>query len=48
MGASGTGKTHSIRTLVDAGLEVFVLFTEPGMEVLADVPADKPGIPGLE
>jgi hypothetical protein len=41
MGASGTGKTHSIRTLVDAGLEVFVLFTEPGMEVLADVPSDK-------
>lgn len=41
VGATGTGKTHSIRTLVDAGLEVFVLFTEPGMEVLADVPADK-------
>lgn len=40
-GASGAGKTHSIRTLVDAGLEVFVLFTEPGMEVLADVPSDK-------
>ena len=41
LGASGSGKTHSIRTLVDAGLEVFVLFTEPGMEVLADVPSDK-------
>lgn len=41
MGASGTGKTHSLRTLVDAGLEVFVLFTEPGMEVLADIPSDK-------
>lgn len=41
VGASGTGKTHSIRTLVDAGLEVFVVFTEPGMEVLADVPSDK-------
>ncbi len=41
VGGSGTGKTHSIRTLCDAGLEVFVLFTEPGMEVLADVPADK-------
>lgn len=36
MGAPGSGKTHSIRTLVDAGLEVFVLFTEPGMEVIAD------------
>lgn len=40
-GGSGTGKTHSIRTLCDAGIEVFVLFTEPGMEVLADVPSDK-------
>jgi hypothetical protein len=41
LGDAGTGKTHSIRTLVDAGLEVFVLFTEPGMEILADVPSDK-------
>ena len=41
MGAPGTGKTHSIRTLVDAGLEVFVLFTEPGMEVLGDTDPDK-------
>lgn len=41
MGATGSGKTHSIRTLVEAGLEVFVLFTEPGMETLADVPSDK-------
>lgn len=41
MGASGTGKTHSIRTLVDVGMEVFVLFTEPGMEVLADIPSNK-------
>lgn len=41
VGSSGTGKTHSIRTLVDAGLEVFVLFTEPGMEVLGDIPSDK-------
>lgn len=40
-GATGSGKTHAIRTLVEAGLEVFVLFTEPGMEVLADVPSDK-------
>ena len=41
LGESGTGKTHSIRTLVDAGLEVFVFYTEPGMEVLADIPSDK-------
>lgn len=41
MGAPGTGKTHAIRTLVDAGLEVFVLFTEPGMEVLGDTDPEK-------
>lgn len=41
VGATGTGKTHSIRTLLEAGLEVFVLFTEPGQEVLADVSSDK-------
>lgn len=41
LGGSGAGKTHSIRTLVEAGLEVFVLFTEPGMEVLADLPPEK-------
>lgn len=41
VGAVGTGKTHSLRTLVDAGLEVFAIFTEPGMEVVADIPVDK-------
>lgn len=40
-GTTGTGKTYSIRTLVESGLEVFVLFTEPGMEVLADLPPEK-------
>jgi hypothetical protein len=35
LGSSGCGKTTAIQTLLDAGLEVFVLFTEPGMEVLA-------------
>ena len=40
-GTSGSGKTRAIRTLVEAGLEVFVLFTEPGMEVLADIPKEK-------
>jgi hypothetical protein len=37
MGDSGTGKTHSLRTLIDAGLEVFGVFTEPGMESLGPV-----------
>lgn len=32
----GSGKTHSIRTLLAAGLKVFVFFSEPGMEVLMD------------
>lgn len=42
LGSSGTGKTHSIRTLVEAGLEVFVLSTEPGIEsVLGDIPPEK-------
>src|SRR5687768_1655211 len=41
MGDAGTGKTHSLRTLVDAGLEVFGLFTEPGMDVVADIPSEK-------
>ena len=34
MGPSGTGKTHSIGTLVDQGVEVFFLALEPGMESL--------------
>lgn len=36
VGGSGGGKTHSIRTLLAAGKEVFCIFTEPGMEVLSD------------
>lgn len=34
MGPSGTGKTHSIGTLVDSGLEVFYVALEPGIESL--------------
>lgn len=34
MGPSGTGKTHSIGTLVDTGVEVFYLALEAGMESL--------------
>lgn len=34
MGPSGTGKTHSIGTLVDLGAEVFYLALEAGMESL--------------
>ena len=31
-GPTGTGKTTCLKTLADAGLEVFVLFTEAGLE----------------
>lgn len=34
IGRSGTGKTHSLRTLAEAGVETFVLATEPGIEVV--------------
>lgn len=37
VGATGTGKTHSLRTLIDAGITPFVLFTEPGMRTLSDI-----------
>lgn len=36
VGTTGSGKTYSVRTLLDAGCEVFCVFTEPGMEVLSD------------
>jgi hypothetical protein len=39
MGPIGTGKTHALKTLLDLGLEVFVLSLEPGIEhVLGDTP----------
>jgi len=34
LGDSGTGKTYSIKTILDAGLTPFIIFTEPGMETL--------------
>ncbi len=34
MGPAGTGKTHSLGTLVDAGVEVFYLGLEPGLASL--------------
>lgn len=37
LGDSGTGKTYAIRTLLDAGLTPFIIFTEPGMESIGDV-----------
>lgn len=41
-GPPGTGKTHSLRTLLDAGLEVFCILTEAhSTSVLSDVPPEK-------
>jgi len=33
-GPTGTGKTYSLGTIADAGVEVFALFTESGLETL--------------
>lgn len=41
MGDAGSGKTHSIRTFLDAGVTPFCIFTEPGMEVVGDIPCPK-------
>lgn len=40
-GAPGSGKTHALRTLIDAGLEVMVAFTEDSQSILNDVPCEK-------
>lgn len=37
LGASGAGKTYCIRTMLECGITPFVLFTDPGMAVLAEV-----------
>lgn len=42
MGETGSGKTTVLRTLPDAGVETFIIFTEPhGMAVVADIPCPK-------
>lgn len=41
MGPAGTGKTHSIGTLVESGLEVFYVGMEPGLESLNGYFTDK-------
>lgn len=41
IGGSGAGKTSALRTLVNLGVEVFGLFTEPGFEVVGDIPDPK-------
>ena len=41
LGESGSGKTYSLRTFIEAGLDLFVLQTEPGGTVLSDLPKEK-------
>src|SRR6478735_777454 len=41
VGGSGSGKTYSIRTLIKAGITPMCIFTEPGFEVLGDIPSDQ-------
>jgi len=42
MGDSGTGKTHAIRTLIDAGVTPFIIATEQNcIQTLKDIPAGK-------
>lgn len=42
IGGIGTGKSHALSTLAEAGLEVFVIITEPtGLETLLDVWQEK-------
>jgi hypothetical protein len=49
MGPSGTGKTFSLASLTKTGLEVFVLFVEPGVETLVGAYVDpKPEGQGLD
>lgn len=43
-GPTGTGKTHALGTLVDTGLEVFLLFLESGLETALGYWSDR----GLE
>lgn len=41
MGPAGTGKTHSLGSLADAGVELFYLGLEPGLETLKGYWLDK-------
>lgn len=42
MGEQGSGKTKAIETLINSGIEVFMVATEPGyLDVLGHIPSDK-------
>jgi len=40
VGESGAGKTYSLRTLLP-DIQTFIIFTEPGMRTVADIPCEK-------
>lgn len=40
VGATGSGKTHALRTLIDAGVTPFIIFTEPGMRTVSEISCD--------
>ncbi len=41
-GRIGSGKTHSLRTIVEAGQELFIVSTEPGIKsILGDLPNNR-------
>jgi len=41
IGGSGSGKTYSIRTLIEAGITPMCIFTENSFDVLGDTPKEK-------
>jgi hypothetical protein len=41
LGEPGTGKTHVVRSLIEAGLHPLCIFTENSFDVLNDVPKEK-------
>lgn len=43
IGGPGSGKTHALRTFIDAGITPYCIFTENSYDVLGDVPPDKLG-----
>src|SRR5258708_2325840 len=41
IGPTGVGKTYSLRTIIESGLELFVMSTEPGIEhLLGHIPCE--------
>lgn len=41
MGGAGHGKTFALRSLIETGITPFIIFTEPGMRTVSDIPCPK-------